>query len=181
MDASTLVPAATLPSLAPVASYLLVVTLMHINRAVKHPVHPLALLVGVPAGIVEYGLTALLPLAVALLLFLVGTWLLHRSISGTTLSVLTVSAAITPIDAWWGLGLGLAGAFAFALVRTSRTRTKLVFTDTLAASGVTPYGLTKPTLDYLPQDRSQSRRVMYLAPFLLAGVLLSALALAALS
>lgn len=179
----------TLPYAAP-AAYLLIVTafLVALGRC-PHWVHPVAVVGGVAAHGVVLGwgaaLTALGAGAVVLV-FLV--FAAARLLSATGLFTIAAAVAIAPTGGWVGMGAGLLLAAIVGTVRTIQVagvdRVRLNAASTTMAMGLTPGGFARPNPDLLPQaadteqivttERDARRMRLFLAPYLLVGVLLAA-------
>jgi len=180
--------------LAPAGGYLSVVTVLLLIRGrVPFWLHVVAAVAGVTFRFVHddwaWGVLAG-PLA-ALAVLVIGLIAAAGLVTGVTLLTLTVTLAVVPIDRWYVAGLGLALAAlistAHILIRSGKDRVLLLALQTMWALGLSPAGLRKPDLDSIPSREQTTsspdadtllvaavdarRTRTYLAPYLLAGVL----------
>lgn len=176
----------------PVTGYLLMVTaLLYGIQRVPHWVHGFFLVVGLAARVLQSGwLEPAASAGIAALVFVVLVFLAARTVSGVTLFSIVVTLALTPLDGWPGLFAGMLVAAVVALWRTWRNlgknRVAYLTMDTLNAIGISPAGVIKmPELGLIPERDSLTdvnthseeadRLRMYLPPYLLLGVGVSAL------
>jgi hypothetical protein len=182
---------------APAAAYLLVVAVVLAATGRFPPRAHLALLVlGLAARAAHDGPVVLVAVPVAAVVFVVGVLIGKRLISGVGLLTATVAAALLPPDGWPGLLLGLLAAAVLGAISSVRrggaARLHMVTGETLGAMGLRGAAVvSRPSLALLPVTRDDDAPAdradgagecpvpvsatrgsrLYLAPFLLAGVL----------
>ena len=178
-----------LASYGPAVVYLVLVTVaLLVTGRCPWWVHPAALTVGVTVRLVLAGPPALIPVALAVVLYVVGVSVGRRFLSGAGRMTLVVSAAVLPFSGVPGLAAGLFLAGLAGAVIAARSggvaRVQMLTGTTLLAMGVSGAGLTRPDLALLPAIRTDPAsanpdgpglglpgRRLYLAPYLLVGVL----------
>lgn len=170
----TLTAPVTVWSYVPALAYLLTVTALTVAARTWHPVHLIGLLFGLTARVAIDGVDALLPLVIVAPMFLIMVWSLYKTISATGVASLCVALALVPFPGWFWLGVALLVATIVAVARTPWQRTREVAIGSLLGIGVTPSGISRPSLSYLPQKGAQDRKKTLLPPYYLAGTIVGA-------
>lgn len=152
---------ATLPAYTPALAYLLLVCgFLTASGTCPTWVHPVALVVGVPArglstGWVETGVA----LGSAGFMFVFLVYFAGRSVSGATLFSLVTTLALTPTSAWPALAAALLVVAVVAVRRTltghGRDRVAWIVMDTAGGLGLRPgRGIGLPSADLVPTKES---------------------------